>query len=91
MHDKLLMLYMQAYGYGAFENLKSEFVLFRHFSIQALMARMYKLLGCTCITNFNQMGLDPVRVANYFKQKRDHIENQLAGISNAAKKRLLRK
>ena len=48
------------------------------------MDRMYKLLGCTCIREFNELELDPVHVINYFRTEKERIEEELARITNAA-------
>ena len=68
------------------KSLKDEFVIFHHFSTQALHDRMYCVLGCSCIDEFEDMELDPLLVARHFNMEKARILTELAGIQNAAER-----
>ena len=65
VHDRLMLLHMQAFGFMKFEELKT-YKLFNHIPVSNLDRHSYKLLNCSSVYGFNEMNLDPFKVRDYF-------------------------
>ena len=72
VHDRLMLLHMQAYGFMQFDVLKG-YKCFSHIPLTNLAHHTYSLLNCTCVKHFNELNLDPMKVQFYFTQKRNDL------------------
>jgi len=91
LHDRLMMLHMQAFGFLRFERLKHDYIAFKHIPIASLTRRTYILLNCTCVTGFNEMMLDAEKVRDHFLARKLEITAKIEQETDAKKKWALKK